>query len=158
MDLWTAPLIALALALALALRPWRQLAHEALWTPLLAALVLLPWLWALPRLQAMPLQLQFSGAVLLMLSLGWPLAVWALLAVSVLADLLAPQALGAQAQRLLEGGPPHQKGEVVGRGGSGQARGLLQKILCQVSVAAHKVDADAGYAAANSLRPFRRQL
>ena len=100
MDLWTAPLIALALALALALRPWRQLAHEALWTPLLAALVLLPWLWALPRLQAMPLQLQFSGAVLLMLCLGWPLAVWALLAVSVLADLLAPQALGAQLHEL----------------------------------------------------------
>ena len=100
MDLWTAPLIALALALALALRPWRQLAHEALWTPLLAALVLLPWLWALPRLQAMPLQLQFSGAVLVMLCLGWPLAVWALLAVSVLADLLAPQALGAQLHEL----------------------------------------------------------
>ena len=96
MDLWTAPLIALALALALALRPWRLLTAQALGTPLLAALVLLPWLWALPRLQAMPLQLQFSGAVLVTLCLGWPLAVWVLAAVSVLADLLAPQALGAQ--------------------------------------------------------------
>ena len=100
MDLWTAPLIALALALAWAMRPWRQLAHEALWSPLLAALVLLPWLWALPRLHAMPLQLQFSGAVLLTLCLGWPLAVWALLAVSVLADGLAPQALAVQLQEL----------------------------------------------------------
>ena len=49
-----------ALGAALAAQPWRLLAsrkplvHEshgtpsALWTPLLATLVLLPWLWALP--------------------------------------------------------------------------------------------------------------
>ena len=89
-------LIAMGLAAALSMRPWRQLQQAALWTPLLAALVLLPWLWALPRLHAMPLQLQLSGAVLVLLCLGWPLAVWVLLAVSLLADGLAPQDLQAQ--------------------------------------------------------------
>ena len=88
-------LIAMGLVAALSMRPWRQLRQAALWTPLLAALVLLPWLWTLPRLHAMPLQLQLSGAVLVLLCLGWPLAVWVLLAVSLLADGLAPQALQA---------------------------------------------------------------
>ena len=85
--------IALCLMLSLWLRPWRQLAHAELWTPLLASLVLLPWLWALPRLHAMPLQLQLSGAVLVLLCLGWPLTVWVLLAVSLISDGLAAQPL-----------------------------------------------------------------
>jgi uncharacterized membrane protein len=89
-------LLALCLTLSLASRPWRLLRQPGLWTPLLAALVLLPWFWALPRLHAMPLQLQFSGAVLVLLCLGWPLAVWVLLAVSLLSDVLAPQSLHAQ--------------------------------------------------------------
>ena len=90
-----------ALGAALAAQPWRLLAsrkplvHEshgtpsALWTPLLATLVLLPWLWALPSLHAMPLQLQWSGACLVVLMLGWPLAVPVLLAVGALAGLIA---------------------------------------------------------------------
>ena len=93
-------LLALCLVLSLVLRPWRQLQQPALWTPLLATLVLLPGLWALPRLQAMPLQLQWSGAVLVLLSLGWPLAVWALLGVSLLGQWLAPQGLQAQLHEL----------------------------------------------------------
>lgn len=92
----------LALASALATRPWRllasqpPLAHEAhgapaaLWTPLLATLVLQPWLWALPTLHAMPLQLQWSGACLVVLMLGWPLAVLALCAVGAITGLIAP--------------------------------------------------------------------
>lgn len=90
----------ICLALALGLRPWRQLAQAALWTPLLAALVVLPWLWALPRLHAMPLQLQLSGAVLVLLCLGWPLAVWVMLAVSLVSDWLAPQSMTAQVREL----------------------------------------------------------
>ena len=44
-------LAAVALGLALALRPWRLLrGRPALLTPLLATLVVLPWLWALPAL------------------------------------------------------------------------------------------------------------
>ena len=97
-----AALALLALAFALAARPWRllgsrkPLAHEAhgapatLWTPLLATLVLLPWAWALPTLHRMPLQLQWSGACLVLLMLGWPLAVPALLAVGTIAALVSP--------------------------------------------------------------------
>jgi hypothetical protein len=97
-----AALALLALALALAARPWRllasrkPLAHEthgapaALWTPLLATLALLPWAWALPTLHRMPLQLQWSGACLVLLMLGWPLAVPTLLAVGGIAALVSP--------------------------------------------------------------------
>ena len=107
-----AALVLVALVAALAARPWRMLAsgkplaHEthgapsALWTPLLATLVLLPWIWALPTLHAMPLQLQWSGACMVVLMLGWPLAIPALIAVGVIACLLSPamgwpEALGA---------------------------------------------------------------
>ncbi|HAU56763.1 MAG TPA: hypothetical protein DCW87_03870 [Comamonadaceae bacterium] len=96
-----AALLLVALGAALAAQPWRMLAsrkplaHErhgapsALWTPLLAALVLLPWLWALPSLHAMPLQLQWSGACLVVLMLGWPLTMLVLLAVGALTGLIA---------------------------------------------------------------------
>ena len=92
----------LALVTAIFLQPWRLLAsqrplvHEshgkpsALWTPLLAALVVLPWAWALPTLHHMPLQLQWSGACLVLLMLGWPLAVPVLCAVGAIACLLSP--------------------------------------------------------------------
>ena len=129
----------IGLLLALCLRPWRLLRDSALWTPLLATLVLLPWLWALPRLHAMPLQLQLSGAVLVTLCLGWPLAVWALLAVCLMADVLVPQTwdavvrdlfflgflpatlalgLGAALRRWL---PPHPFIYILGRGFLGTA-------------------------------------
>ena len=107
-----AALTLIALAGAVAARPWRMLgsrpplAHEAhgapsaLWTPLLATLVFLPWMWALPTLHAMPLQLQWSGACLVVLMLGWPLAVPVLIAVGITAALVSPalawgDALGA---------------------------------------------------------------
>jgi uncharacterized membrane protein len=83
-------LVMLALAIAMALRPWRLLAGGRLLTPLLATLALLPWLWALPSLQAMPLQLQWSGACLVLLMLGWPLAVPVLCLSAALASLIAP--------------------------------------------------------------------
>ena len=83
-------IVLIALALALAMRPWRLLRHAALVSPLLASLVITPWLWALPWLQHMPLQLQLSGACLIGLALGWPLAVPVLCVVALLAGLLAP--------------------------------------------------------------------
>lgn len=94
-------LIAVALAMSLWLRPWRMLSRQALGndgpsepsplvTPLLATLVVLPWLWALPTLHRMPLQLQWSGACLVMLMLGWPLAIPALVAVGGIAAVLSP--------------------------------------------------------------------
>lgn len=94
-------LIAVALAMSLWLRPWRMLSRQALGndgpsepsplvTPLLATLVVLPWLWALPTLHRMPLQLQWSGACLVVLMLGWPLAIPALVAVGCIAAVLSP--------------------------------------------------------------------
>ena len=94
-------LIAVALAISLWLRPWRMLGRQALEkdgpsepsplvTPLLATLVVLPWLWALPTLHRMPLQLQWSGACLVVLMLGWPLAIPALVAVGGIAAVLSP--------------------------------------------------------------------
>lgn len=102
----------LALVTALFARPWRllgnrpPLAHEqhgqssGLWTPLLAILVVLPWAWALPTLHRMPLQLQWSGACLVLLTLGWPLAVPVLLLVGLLAALLSPSLAWADALAL----------------------------------------------------------
>ncbi|MEO0004212.1 MAG: hypothetical protein RLZZ22_1904 [Pseudomonadota bacterium] len=63
-----------ALTAALALKPWRMLRGPLL-SPLLAALALLPWFWLLPQQLPQGLQIQFSGASLLALMLGWPLAV-----------------------------------------------------------------------------------
>lgn len=94
-------LISVALAMSLWLRPWRMLSRQALEkdgpsepsplvTPLLATLVVLPWLWALPTLHRMPLQLQWSGACLVVLMLGWPLAIPALVAVGGIAAVLSP--------------------------------------------------------------------
>ncbi len=91
MPLLETTFVVATLALALALRPWRLLAGQpALATPLLATLVLLPWLWALPALHAMPLQLRWSGAALVLLMLGWPLAVPVLVAAAALAWAISP--------------------------------------------------------------------
>ena len=106
-----AALTAIALLVALGLRPWRLLgsrkaangpdqALSPLLTPLLATLVVLPWMWALPTLHAMPLQLQWSGACMVVLMLGWPLAIPVLVVVGVIACLISPamgwpEALGA---------------------------------------------------------------
>ena len=86
-------LLGLSLLMALLLKPWRLLRQSELATPWLACMVILPWFWALPRLHAMPLQLQLSGAVLATLCLGWPLAVPTLVLVALIADLIAPQSL-----------------------------------------------------------------
>ncbi len=83
-------LLTLALLGALALRPWRLLAGGTRLTPLLATLTLVPWLWAMPSLHKMPLQLQGSGACLVVLMLGWPLAVPVLCGVGVVAKLISP--------------------------------------------------------------------
>lgn len=73
-------LLALAWAATLAVRPWRLLTRydgqlPPLVTPFLACLTLLPWLWSIPGLAALPLPLHWSGAPLVTLLLGWPLAV-----------------------------------------------------------------------------------
>jgi uncharacterized membrane protein len=99
---WEFLLVGLALIVALSFQPWRMLSGGDLVSPLLGTLVVLPWLWALPRLHTMPLQLQLqlSGACAVTLMLGWPMAVLVLVAVAMLSGLIAPadwDVLAAQA-------------------------------------------------------------
>lgn len=72
-------LLALAWVAVLLVRPWRLLRpHEGqvpLATPLLASLAVVPWLWSWPGLAALPLALHWSAAPLVVLLVGWPLAV-----------------------------------------------------------------------------------
>lgn len=72
-------LLVLAWAGALAVRPWRLLrpyeGKVPLATPFLASLTVLSWLWSWPGLAALPFPLHWSGAPLLVLLLGWPLAI-----------------------------------------------------------------------------------
>lgn len=75
-------LTVLALAAALAVRPWRLLRGPLL-SPTLAALAVLPWFWLLPQKLPSGMAVQFSGASLLVLMLGWPLAVPVLLLVAL---------------------------------------------------------------------------
>jgi len=83
-----------ALAVALWLRPWRMLQGELL-TPALAAVVLLPGLWLLPYALPKGLAIQFSGASLLVLMLGWPLAVLVLAVVALIVWALGSADAGA---------------------------------------------------------------
>ena len=83
-------LLSLALIGALLFQPWRLLVGGLKLTPLLATLTLVPWLWAMPTLHKMPLQLQGSGACLVVLMLGWPLAVPVLCLVGVITMLISP--------------------------------------------------------------------
>jgi uncharacterized membrane protein len=83
-------LLTLALIIALLMRPWRLMQGATRLTPILAALTLIPWLWAMPSLHRMPLQLQGSGACLLVLMLGWPLAIPVLCVVGVIAAVISP--------------------------------------------------------------------
>ncbi len=78
------------LALSLWLAPWRMLRQANLATPWLASLTLTPLIWAIPFLQHMPLALHWSGAPLVTLLLGWPLAVPTLSLAALALWLLAP--------------------------------------------------------------------
>ena len=71
-----------ALALALALRPWRAVGVEGPPWPWLAWAAVLPLLWGADRYAAMPIVQPLSGAALLVLCAGWPLAMLALVPVA----------------------------------------------------------------------------
>ena len=76
-------LVAAAIVPALTMAPWRTLRASGLQNPWLACLVLLPWLWAAQRALPGGVVLQMSGACLLVLMFGWPLAVLSLLPIAV---------------------------------------------------------------------------
>lgn len=74
-----------AVGLAILARPWRAVKNMTPPWPWLAWWAVLPLLWSVDRLAAVPLVQPLSGACLLMLMAGWPLAVLALVPVALLA-------------------------------------------------------------------------
>lgn len=82
-----------ACVIAFSMRPWRMLRQGHLSTPLLGSLVVFPWFWALPRLHTMPMELQLTGACLVLLMLGWPLAVPVLTLIALISGWIAPAPL-----------------------------------------------------------------
>jgi len=75
-------LLLLAVALALALRPWRGVAVNGPPWPWLAWSAVLPLFWCADKVAGMAIVQPLSGASLLVLLAGWPLAVLALLPVA----------------------------------------------------------------------------
>jgi uncharacterized membrane protein len=71
-----------AIVVAAWFRPWQMLRADSLQHPWLAALVVLPWAWSASGMGGSGLILQVSGACLLVLMVGWPLAVWSLVLVA----------------------------------------------------------------------------
>jgi uncharacterized membrane protein len=87
--LMASALVAGAAAVALLFRPWQALRAPALRAPWLAALVILPLLWAAQSRLPPDFPAALSGACLLVLMFGWPLAVLTLCAVAASAAWLA---------------------------------------------------------------------
>lgn len=90
-------LVAAAMAVALLFRPWEVLRAPALRAPWLAALVILPLLWAAQSRLPPDFPAALSGACLLVLMFGWPLATLTLCAVAAASAWLA----GGDATRAL---------------------------------------------------------
>jgi uncharacterized membrane protein len=91
-------LVTAAMAAALLFRPWEVLRAPALRAPWLAALVILPLLWAAQSRLPPDFPAALSGACLLVLMFGWPLATVTLCAVAAASAWLA----GGDAPRALE--------------------------------------------------------
>lgn len=90
MTPWLDLLLAVAaLVAALLLRPWRAVGRAGPPWPWLAWAVVMPMFWAADRLVAMPVAQPLSGVCLLVLLMGWPLAMLALLPVAALTAWLA---------------------------------------------------------------------
>jgi uncharacterized membrane protein len=81
-------LLLLTLAVALPFKPWLVLRHAPLQSPWIGAMVLLPWIWWTQHLLPNGLALHVSGVCLLVLMFGWPLAMWSLVPIGLLAQLI----------------------------------------------------------------------
>lgn len=77
-------LASVALLLALATRPWRAVPHDGLPWPWLAWWATMPLLWGADVYSQVPIVQPLSGACLLALMAGWPLAVLAMLPVALI--------------------------------------------------------------------------
>ncbi len=77
-----------AVAAALSVRPWRIVGARALPWPWLAAWAMTPLLWGIDRYAAVSVLPPMSGAALLVLLAGWPLAVLAFVPAAVITVVL----------------------------------------------------------------------
>lgn len=97
---WLNLLVAgVAVALAAWLQPWRALG--SLPWPALAWWALLPLLWSVDLLSAQPVLQPLAGSCLLMLMVGWPMAVLMLLPTAALLVLMADASLADALHRLV---------------------------------------------------------
>ncbi len=87
-DVVAALLVLLGAGSALYFRPFAVLREPALRGPWLAALALVPLVWAAPSVIAAGASLRLSFACLLVLMFGWPLAIWTLVFIALFASLL----------------------------------------------------------------------
>ncbi len=92
-------LATIAVAVAGSLRPWRLL--RGMPWPALAWWLLLPLWWSVDLLSAQPVLQPLAGSCLLMLMLGWPMAVLMLLPVAAGVLLLADASLAEALHRLV---------------------------------------------------------
>lgn len=80
---------AAALIIAIWFRPWQMLRAAPLQNSWLTCLLVLPWMWGAQRLLPPGLALQLSGASLLVLMFGWPLAIITILLIAAIGGWLA---------------------------------------------------------------------
>lgn len=78
-----------ATGLALALRPWRAVDASGPPWPWLIWLAVMPLMWGADQYAHMPIIQPLSGACLLVLLAGWPLAILGMVAVSVFTTIVA---------------------------------------------------------------------
>lgn len=86
-------MLAGALLVALLFKPWLTLRHPRLQNPWLGAMLILPGVWWTQHLLPNGMALHVSGACLLVLMFGWPLAMWSLLPIGFLAQFLAVRSM-----------------------------------------------------------------
>lgn len=85
-----AALVGAAALAALALRPWRMVAARGPAWPWTLWWALMPLLWSVDRVAQAAVVQPLSGASLLVLMAGWPLAVLAMLGTAIAAVVLGP--------------------------------------------------------------------
>jgi len=91
-------LVAAAMLVALLFRPWSALRAPALRNPWVAAVVLLPVLWGVQAMLPGGFPARLSGACLLVLMFGWPLAVLTLVPVAAAGAWLSGAGIAQAAQ------------------------------------------------------------
>ncbi|MBQ0935291.1 hypothetical protein [Ideonella paludis] len=82
-------LAAVALSVALALRPWRATPAEGPPWPWLAWWAVMPLLWGADQIARIPLVQPIAGSCLLVMMAGWPLSVLAMVGVAALTGVVA---------------------------------------------------------------------